>query len=78
MQGINQAFANIVSKLVELLPTSPFAGFIDRFAGLPWLGVLNWFFPVRACLQVMLAWLAAIALFYLYSVIMRWVKVIGD
>lgn len=76
--SINQAFTSIISKLVELLPTSPFADFVDQFAGLPWLGVLNWFFPVRECLIVMAAWLGAITLFYLYSVIMRWVKVIGD
>ena len=75
---INQAFLNIVHQLVELLPTSPFADFIDDFGQLPWLGVLNWFFPVRECLIVMTAWLAAITLFYLYSVVMRWVKVIGD
>lgn len=75
---INQAFTNIIRGLVELLPTSPFADFIDQFSELPWLGVLNWFFPVRQCLIVMAAWLTAITLFYLYSVVMRWVKVIGD
>lgn len=76
--SINQAFHNIISGLVELLPTSPFADFLDRFESLPWLGTLNWLFPVRECLIVMAAWLGAIALFYLYSVVMRWVKVIGD
>lgn len=75
---INQAFQNIISQLVQLLPTSPFAQFVDDFSGLPWLGVLNWFFPVRECLIVMVAWLGAITLFYLYSVVMRWVKLIGD
>jgi len=68
----------ILDQIVEVLPASPFADAISQFANLPWLGVLNWFFPVRACLTVMAAWLAAVALFYLYSVIMRWVKLIGD
>ena len=75
---INQAFSNLVGQIVQVLPTSPFASFIDQFSSLPWLGVLNWFFPVRQCLLVMAAWLSAITLFYLYSVVMRWVKVIGD
>jgi len=75
---IGQAFNGLLQSIVELLPTSPFADFIDQFSGIPWLGVLNWFFPIRQCLIVMAAWLGAIALFYLYSVVMRWVKMIGD
>lgn len=74
---INQGHA-LIKDLLSVLPTSPFADFVDQFASLPWLGVLNWFFPVRQCLIVMAAWLAAITLFYLYSVVMRWVKLIGD
>ena len=76
--NIGDAFSKLIGKIVAVLPLSPFADWIDQFAGLPWLGVLNWFFPVRECLLVMAAWLAAIALFYLYSVAMRWVKMIGD
>lgn len=75
--NINQGF-RLLSNLIELLPTSPFADFVDQFGQLPWLGVLNWFFPVGQCLVVMAAWLGAITLFYLYSVVMRWVKLIGD
>ena len=74
---INQGF-RLIDGLIALLPVSPFADFVDQFSGLPWLGVLNWFFPVRQCLIVMAAWLAAILLFYAYSIVMRWVKVIGD
>ena len=75
---INQAFQHLIGQIVEVLPLSPFADFVEQFQHLPWLGVLNWFFPVRQCLIVMAAWLGAIALFYLYSVVMRWVKMIGD
>ena len=76
MQASNGFY--LVDQLVRLLPTSPFADFIDDFANLPWLGVLNWFLPVQQILTVMAAWLAAVSLFYVYSVIMRWVKLIGD
>lgn len=68
----------LLDTIVNLLPRSPFAAFIDQFAGLPFLGYLNWFIPVRQILIVMAAWLAAVSIFYLYSVIMRWVKLIGD
>lgn len=75
---IGQAFSGLVDDIIELLPTSPFQQFLEDFEELPYLGYLNWFFPVRGCLIVLAAWLGAIALFYLYSIVMRWVKMIGD
>nr|DAF20302.1 MAG TPA: hypothetical protein [Inoviridae sp.] len=48
------------------------------FKDLPFLGYLNWFIPIGTIVKVGLSWLAAIALFYIYSIIMRWVKMIGD
>lgn len=74
---INQG-RGLIDELLNFLPASPFADFIEDFSNLPWLGVLNWLFPVRECLIVMAAWLGAITLFYLYSIVMRWVKMIGD
>ena len=76
--NIGDAFKGLIQNIINVLPTSPFAPFVDEFSSLPFLGYLNWFFPVRACLTVMASWLAAITLFYIYSVVMRWVKLIGD
>lgn len=71
-------FNGLAENLLELLPLSPFQPYIELFRELPYLGWLNWFFPVGDCLIIMAAWLAAVGLFYLYSVVMRWIKVIGD
>lgn len=65
-------------KILDLLPKSPFQEFLDNFGSLPYLGWLNWFFPVGDCLVVMAVWLGAVGLFYLYSIVMRWLKMIGD
>ena len=73
-----QLFEAWGQKILDLLPISPFQEFIANFAGLPYLGWLNWFFPVGDCLVVMAAWLVAVGLFYLYSIAMRWLKMIGD
>lgn len=64
--------------LVEVLPTSPFRPFVEKVAELPYLGILNWFIPVATLLKIGTAWLTAIALFYVYSIVMRWIKMIGD
>ena len=71
-------FKTFAQKLLDLLPLSPFQEFISDFASLPYLGWLNWFFPVGDCLVVMGVWLGAVGLFYLYSILMRWLKMIGD
>lgn len=75
---VGDAFKGLINNIVSSLPASPFAPFLVQFSNLPFLGYLNWFFPVRACLTVMAGWLAAVAAFYILSVIARWVKLIGD
>lgn len=68
----------LIPSLIQLLPQSPFKDIevaIESSTGLAWL---NWFFPVSECLTVMSAWLVAIGLYYAISVILRWVKIIGD
>lgn len=76
------SFAELMTRfadtLVKLLPLSPFQQYIAAFADLPYLGYLNWFIPIGSCIKIGGAWLAVIAAFYLYGIIMRWVKLIGD
>lgn len=71
-------FQKFSEALLQVLPHSPFQQYIDQFRSLPYLGWLNWFFPVGSCLTVMAVWLVAVGLFYLYSILMRWLKIIGD
>ena len=71
-------FNSLKDTIVSVLPLSPFQEFISQFRSLPYLGWLNWFFPVGDCLTVMAVWLGAVGLFYLYSIVMRWLKMIGD
>ncbi len=66
----------LLSVILSLLPLSPFADAIDSLTQLPYLGYLNYFIPVGTCIKIGEAWLAAIALFYLYSVVARWIKLI--
>ena len=74
-QGLLEKFGE---WLLDVLPTSPFTGFVGNFrtAFAPYLGWLNRCVPIRDFLTIMAVWLGAVALFYLYSIIMRWVKMI--
>lgn len=73
-----EAVNGLVQQIIRVLPTSPFAPLIEQFSHIPYLGYVNWFIPIGPILTVMAGWLAAITAFYLYSVIARWVKLIGD
>lgn len=78
MEWVLNLINNFGRVVVQLLPTSPFRDFIDSWQAPDYLGWLNWFVPVSQIITILVAWLGAIALFYLYSIIMRWVKMIGD
>lgn len=80
MDILNLFFGKAKELLLKMLPLSPFTQFLDQFAAIYSvnLGWLNWLVPVRGMLTVMAAWLAAVTVFYMYSIIARWVKIIGD
>lgn len=71
-------FDKFAEALINVLPTSPFQQYIEAFADLPYLGFLNWFIPIRSFVNIGMAWLSCITIFYLYSIVMRWLKMIGD
>lgn len=75
MLELVQKFASLI---LSLLPTSPFQPLIESFGELPFLGWLNWLIPIGDIVKIGLAWLVAIGTFYLYSIVMRWIKLIGD
>lgn len=75
MKNILDEFADLI---ISVLPKSPFIDFFESVEDIPYLGYLNWFIPVGAILKVFTAYLVCIALFYVYSVLARWIKLIGD
>lgn len=67
-----------LQMLLSVFPRSPFVEVINSLEGhLSFLGYLNWFIPVGKILAVATLWLAAIGVYYLWSVIARWVKLIS-
>ena len=74
-------FGELVNKfasmILSVLPHSPVQKYLASFDNLPYLGWLNWFVPVSAIITVAETWLVCIGLFYLYQIILRWVRAIG-
>lgn len=60
----------------RVLPTSPFQPYISELEELPYLNYLNWFIPVGTILNICAAWLVSVGLFYMYSIILRWIRAI--
>ena len=70
----------IVTKFLDwvlkLLPTSPFTTYIDAFEKIPFLSYLNYFIPISTFIGIGEAWLVSVGIFYLYSIILRWIRAI--
>lgn len=71
---MNELIGSFLDWVYKLLPMSPFAPYIEKFGKLPYLEYLNWFIPVSEILVVLGSWLVAIFLWYLYGIILRWIK----
>ena len=62
---------------IALMPASPFSAFIDVIGNIPYLSWLNWFLPISEMLAIGQAWLGAITLYYVVSMLLRWIKIIS-
>lgn len=66
----------ILVQMLSFLPTSPFVSVTNALDKSEYLGYINWLIPFDVCLGIGQAWLTAIAIFYIYQAILRWVKAI--
>lgn len=69
-----------IKALLELLPDSPFSAALDSLAnnevitGI--LGMVNWFVPFYLFVPTFTAWLVCVAVYYVYQIVLRALKVI--
>ena len=72
---IISGIAYFINFIINLLPKSPFQ-FLNSSSISDCLGYFNWLFPIKSMISFLEVWLVAVALYYVYSVIMRWVKLL--
>ena len=72
MEIVNQ----FLDWVLSVLPTSPFTKYVDALQSIPYLNYLNWFVPVGTFIAIGQAWLVSVGLFYVYMIILRWIRAI--
>lgn len=78
MEMLSTLWENFSGSLTDMLPKSPFTSVINNLEALPYMGYVNWFFPVGACLKVFAFWLTAYGLYLVLVIVLRWLKVVGE
>ncbi len=76
MGFILKGLKRLLILALSILPDSPFRDFLDGLAELPFLGYLNWLIPISDFMKLLAVWCAAVAVFYLASVMLRFAKAI--
>lgn len=61
--------------VVNLLPDSPFRA-LDTSAIAPYLKWVNWVIPLNFAVSLIESWLLCVGVYYIYSVVLRWIKAI--
>lgn len=77
MLDMKNLLDKFLQAVLSLFPLSPFREVIQELGSLPYLGYINWFVPVGDFVKIGTVWLTAIAAYYAWSIIARWIKLIS-
>ena len=73
---IGEQFQDIGNTIVSALPRSPIVWLQANEEIKLYLSYVNWFFPIYMVIPVVETWLLCIVGYYVFQVILRWVKAI--
>lgn len=76
MDILKTMWTNFGKLVMDALPLSTFRDWISYLSGVPYLGYINWFIPMGTVAKITAAWVNAIFLYYAYSAILRWLKMV--
>lgn len=77
--ALSAALVSLALRIINFFPSSPLQPLIRSMSDpdiTAILGYVNWFVPIGTMLGVLTGWLACIAAYYVYQIILRWIKVI--
>ena len=74
--ALSDALVDLAVSIVELFPASPFT-VLDELGNsevYEWLRMVNWFVPIGTFVSILEAWLTCVAVYYVYQIVLRWIK----
>ena len=77
--SLTSSLVSLALSIINFFPESPIQPAIASLSSSSFgtvLGVVNYIVPIGTMLSIFSAWLTAVAAYYVYQIIMRWVKVI--
>lgn len=78
MQGLIQSLINVFASILNLLfgwlPSSPFTYLTKQYSD--YISKINFFVPVYEFVAIGQAWVTAVAVWYAYVIIARWLKAV--
>lgn len=77
--SISDVLIDWALHIINLFPESPVRVALDGLTVGPIgriLGVVNYILPVSQIMGIMAFWLTAVACYYVYQVLLRWIRVI--
>lgn len=78
MDWITDTLIDLAISIINIFPTSPFV-VLDELSNTEiyeWIQMLNWFLPVSSFVAILETWLSCVAVYYVYQVVLRWIRVI--
>lgn len=76
---LTSGLVTVALNIIQLFPASPIQPAIASLRGSAVeevLGYVNWFIPIGTMVTILTGWLACIAAYYVYQIILRWIKVV--
>jgi hypothetical protein len=73
---INKLLGKLADIAMAALPDSPLPDQLLPAEVQNILGYVNWFVPMGTMRNIMLLWLGAVGIYYIYQAILRWAKAI--
>lgn len=70
------AIGTMINAVINLLPDSPFLSLELESIDSGLIKALNWIIPVNTIITIFGASLLAVGVYYVYQIILRWVKAI--
>lgn len=77
--SLTSGLVTLALNIINVFPASPIQPLIASLrssAVADLLGFVNWFVPIGTMLGILTGWLACVAAYYVYQILLRWIRVV--